>query len=59
MMFKMDVVVEGIIALEPGLLESSSSSSSFSSSSYQTQKSKKYRVCPFSTYLHIGEEEMR
>jgi hypothetical protein len=28
MMFKMDVVVEGIIDLEPGLLESSSSSSS-------------------------------
>jgi hypothetical protein len=54
-MFKMDVVVEGIIDLEPGLESFTSSSSS----SYQTQKSKKYRVCPFSTYLHIGEEEMR
>jgi hypothetical protein len=56
MMFKLDVVVEeGIIDLEPGGLESSSSSSY-----YQTQKSKKYWVCPFSyIFAHWRGEEMR
>jgi hypothetical protein len=56
MMFKLDVVVEGIIDLEPGGLESSSSSSY-----HQTQKSQRnigYDVLSL-TYLHIGEEEMR
>jgi hypothetical protein len=57
MMFKLDVVVEGIIDLEPG--PESSSSSSSSSSSNQTQKSKKFSVCAFSyIFAHWRGDEM-